>query len=207
MSYLAEKKIMHGDLAARNILMSEDPLKRKCPLAKVADFGLAKKFYSNEKYRKASRMCVPWKWMAIEYLKDDYFTLKSDVWSFAVLIWEILSFGREPYGHQDYDQILTNLEQGYRLPFPESSKNCLSFDHKNMYKALSDVCFKENLDNRANFPDVVNIIENYLTSEDKIRYSEMKEIYQQTRTDKYLKMGQEKLCNDIPKHDSLLTSP
>ena len=128
MSYLAEKKIMHGDLAARNILMSEDPLKRKCPLAKVADFGLDKKFYSNEKYRKASRMCVPWKWMAIEYLKDDYFTLKSDVWSFAVLIWEILSFGREPYGHQDYDQILTNLEQGYRLPFPESSKNCLSFD-------------------------------------------------------------------------------
>ena len=70
MKYLAQNHIMHGDLAARNILMSESVLKgtSKWPIAKVADFGLSKRFYDNVKYSKESRLYVPWKWMALEYL-------------------------------------------------------------------------------------------------------------------------------------------
>ena len=58
--------------------------------------------------------------MALEYLTESYFTLKSDVWSFGVLFWEILSLGKVPYGQQSYDEVLEGLKNGYRLYFPEN---------------------------------------------------------------------------------------
>ena len=89
MHYLASLFIMHGDLAARNVLLHSNPLRNGYPIAKVADFGLSKHLYYDTTYEKENRLEVPWKWMALEYLTDDYFTLKSDVWSFMVLIWEM----------------------------------------------------------------------------------------------------------------------
>ena len=93
------------------------------------NFGLAKNFYTNEKYEKISRVLVPWRWMAIEYLKDDFFTLKSDVWSYGVTLWEILSFGRTPYGRQEYEEVLRKLESGYQLFFPEDCKGISFFSN------------------------------------------------------------------------------
>ena len=57
-------KIMHGDLAARNIMLCEDPFKNGDIVALVADFGLSKNFYSKVTYEKSSRLMVPWRWMA-----------------------------------------------------------------------------------------------------------------------------------------------
>ena len=85
MQFLARNQIMHGDLAARNVLLDIDPLKPHLLIAKVADFGLSKKFYDNLKYEKKTRELVPWKWMALEYMKSSYFTLNSDVWSLRSL--------------------------------------------------------------------------------------------------------------------------
>ena len=62
--------------------------------------------YKTPKYVKKSREEVPWRWMAYEYLASDYFTITSDVWSFAVVVWEMFSFGKLPYGMQDYSEIL-----------------------------------------------------------------------------------------------------
>ena len=186
MEYLAENKIMHGDLAARNVLMASNILEDDCPLVKIADFGLAKKLYDYLQYEKTSRMLVPWKWMAIEYLKNDFFTPKSDVWSYGVLIWEVLSFGQNPYGHQTYDEVLQRLETGYRLPYPDVI-DVSSWSPETLYEELCGRCFVEDSENRANFEEVVQIIERHLFKEEKSDYNEMARIYQQNRANNYLK--------------------
>lgn len=192
MYYLAEKKIMHGDLAARNVLLQDDPLKCGYLVAKVADFGLSKKFYENVKYEKTSRTFVPWKWMALEYLRDNFFTLTSDVWSFAVVVWEILSFGRIPYGQQDFDELLSKLEDGYRLPSPPDIRHISNWSPEKFYQELSKVCFVENPNDRATFADVVKIIENELLVEEKFRYTEMDHRYQSTLAKDYQQIGKRK---------------
>ena len=63
MEYLAQKTIMHGDLAARNVLICSDVGRGTDLIAKVADFGLAKNFYDNVRYKKTKRQYLPWKWM------------------------------------------------------------------------------------------------------------------------------------------------
>ena len=105
-------------------------------VGKIADFGLSKKLYDNATYEKRSRNYLPWKWMAIEYLTDEYFTLSSDVWSFAVFFWEILAFGKEPYGQQEYNEVLKHLLKGNRLPCPNSAKNITTWSPQNLYKKI-----------------------------------------------------------------------
>ena len=63
MEYLASKKVLHGDLAARNILVGENYS------AKISDFGLGKEMYYNQLYKKTDRIVIPWAWMAVEFLQ------------------------------------------------------------------------------------------------------------------------------------------
>ena len=191
MKYLAQNHIMHGDLAARNILMSESPLigTSKWPIAKVADFGLSKRFYDNVKYSKESRLYVPWKWMALEYLINDYFTLTSDVWSFGVLFWELLSFGRTPYGQQDYDELIEKLKSGYRLPCPHEINQIISWKPKILYQNLSEKCFKADPMERATFSEVLTHIEKEMTMEEISHYEKRSEKYRSTLSSSYSRLS------------------
>lgn len=180
MQYLAKCNIMHGDLAARNILLNQDPLMTGYIVAKVADFGLSKRFYDNLKYEKKNRNIIPWKWMAYEYLTRDYFTLTSNVWSFGVVTWEIFSLGRTPYGHINYSTLLDQLESGYRLPCPKEIENISSWSPKQIYEKLSNVCFVSDPLERANFSQVVEIIENDLSKNEKASYKNMQLIYKRS---------------------------
>ena len=131
---------------------------------------------------------VPWRWMAIEYITKGYFALNSDVWSYGVLLWEILSFGRVPYGMLGYEEMSRKLEEGYRLPCPEDVNEIQNWSPKEMYNKLSEVCFVVDPASRATFTQVVNILEEHLNVKEERMFRNMTEEYQST-AERYLNLG------------------
>ena len=164
-------------------------MKEERLIAKVADFGLSKKFYVDIKtYEKRSRVFVPWRWMAIEFLLDHYFTLQSDIWSYGVLVWELLSFGKIPYGHQDYDEVSQKLESGYRLPCPKEVANISAWSPKIVYQEISEQCFNENPEKRATFSQIKGILSNHMTLEEIDNYKRIKQSYR-SNSDNFVRIS------------------
>uniref|UniRef100_A0A8C8RKG4 receptor protein-tyrosine kinase n=1 Tax=Pelusios castaneus TaxID=367368 RepID=A0A8C8RKG4_9SAUR len=112
MDYLSSKNFIHRDLAARNCMLNENM--NVC----VADFGLSKKIYNGDYYRQGRIAKMPVKWIAIESLADRVYTIKSDVWSFGVTMWEIATRGQTPYPGVENSEIYDYLRQGHRLKQP-----------------------------------------------------------------------------------------
>jgi len=92
--HLHSEGIVHRDLAARNILISKQA-------AKVSDFGLSRVTETDESANTTTSNVGPLKWMAPECLTEKKYSQKSDVWSFGVVIWEILHPGSIPYPDLD----------------------------------------------------------------------------------------------------------
>uniref|UniRef100_A0A8C4P1I8 Receptor protein-tyrosine kinase n=1 Tax=Dicentrarchus labrax TaxID=13489 RepID=A0A8C4P1I8_DICLA len=112
MMYLEERRLVHRDLAARNVLV-------KSPNhIKITDFGLARLLDADEKEYNADGGKMPVKWMALECIHYRKFTHQSDVWSYGVTIWELMTFGGKPYDGIPTREIPDILEKGERLPQP-----------------------------------------------------------------------------------------
>ncbi|XP_071769330.2 proto-oncogene tyrosine-protein kinase receptor Ret [Centroberyx gerrardi] len=145
MQYLAEMKLVHRDLAARNVLVAEG---RKM---KISDFGLSRDVYEEDSYVKRSKGRIPVKWMAIESLFDHIYTTQSDVWSFGVLLWEIVTLGGNPYPGIAPERLFNLLKTGYRMEKPE---NC----SEEMYNLMLR-CWKQEADKRPTFSDISKELE------------------------------------------------
>uniref|UniRef100_A0A3Q3KPM6 Tyrosine-protein kinase n=1 Tax=Monopterus albus TaxID=43700 RepID=A0A3Q3KPM6_MONAL len=112
MEYLEKKNFIHRDLAARNCLVGENQL------VKVADFGLSR-LMTGDTYTAHAGAKFPIKWTAPESLAYNKFSIKSDVWAFGVLLWEIATYGMSPYPGIDLSQVYELLEKDYRMDRPE----------------------------------------------------------------------------------------
>ena len=111
--YLEENKIIHRDLAARNCLLNQE----STLILKISDFGLARdiKNNSNDLYEIETKKHLPLRWMAPESIFEGYFTTKSDVWSFGILVYEVFNFGSKPYSGIIVHIILVGIVQNWEF--------------------------------------------------------------------------------------------
>ncbi|XP_053212804.1 proto-oncogene tyrosine-protein kinase ROS-like isoform X2 [Panonychus citri] len=147
--YLEAMHFVHRDLAARNCLVSSK--NRESRIVKIGDFGLARDIYKNDYYRKEGEGLLPVRWMAPESLVYAIFTTQSDVWSFGVLLWEVMTLGQQPYPARSNQEVLNHVRSGGR---PERPPNCL----EEMF-LLMNQCWCYNSDMRPTFMSCLNYLE------------------------------------------------
>lgn len=142
MEYLSNLHFVHRDLAARNILLTEDQV------VKIADFGLARDIEEKATYRKTTNTPIPIKWMAIESLTHKIYSIKSDVWSYGVVLWEIFTLGKVPFPDlpPNFDFVKL-LIKGGRLPRPICASDEIF--------QLMRFCWRLRAEERPNFTDIV----------------------------------------------------
>ena len=172
MEYLSSKNIMHGDLAARNILIGNFNHNEQY-LAKISDFGLSKAFYDQTSYEKEDRNQVPWKWMDIDYYTTGKFTMSSDVWSFGVVFWEMLSMGGLPYAGGNVNNTIKEIKDGYRLPVPDEIVKVQWL--VKCYEDVAKMCWQLDPKQRGKFSDLVKNFDAYLMTEEKEQYKRLEE--------------------------------
>ncbi|KAK3762671.1 hypothetical protein RRG08_059018 [Elysia crispata] len=112
MAYLSHRKIIHRDLAARNCLVAGDGT------VKIGDFGMARELDMSNYYRKDQKALLPVRWMAPESLNEGIFTTMSDVWSYGVVIYEMVTLAEQPYIGQSNDEVFAFVIGGGTMRAP-----------------------------------------------------------------------------------------
>ncbi|EPY88677.1 insulin receptor-related receptor [Camelus ferus] len=148
MAYLAANKFVHRDLAARNCMVSQDFT------VKIGDFGMTRDVYETDYYRKGGKGLLPVRWMAPESLKDGIFTTHSDVWSFGVVLWEIVTLAEQPYQGLSNEQVLKFVMDGGVL---EEQKSCPIQLQELMHR-----CWQQNPRLRPTFTHILDSIQEEL---------------------------------------------
>lgn len=144
MAYLAAKKFVHRDLAGRNCMVARDLT------VKIGDFGMTRDIYETDYYRKGNKGLLPVRWMAPESLQDGVFTSQSDVWSYGVVLWEMVTLAEQPYQGLSNEQVLNFVKQGGVMEKPE---NC----PETMF-TLMNTCWSRNPKVRPTFAEIIEIL-------------------------------------------------
>ncbi|XP_061526144.1 ephrin type-A receptor 6-like isoform X2 [Phycodurus eques] len=115
MAYLSDMGYVHRDLAARNILVDENLV------CKVSDFGMSRVMEEETEAAYTATVNggkIPIRWTAPEAIAYGKFSSVSDVWSFGIVMWEVMSYGERPYWEMSNQDVILSMEEGYRLPAP-----------------------------------------------------------------------------------------
>jgi len=147
MEYLCSHHYVHRDLAARNCLVGENLI------VKISDFGLSRDVYSSDYYRVQSKSLLPVRWMPPESILYGKFTTESDVWSYGVVLWEIYSYGLQPYYGYSNQEVIEMIRSRQLLPCPEE---CPS----RMYSVMME-CWHESPLRRPHFPEICGRLKSF----------------------------------------------
>ncbi|XP_075759524.1 ephrin type-A receptor 1 isoform X1 [Pelodiscus sinensis] len=156
MTYLSDRNYVHRDLAARNILVTQG---LQC---KVSDFGLSRILENNaEGTYETKGGKIPIRWTAPEAIAHRIFTSSSDVWSYGIVMWEVLSFGDKPYGDMTNQEVMKSIEDGYRLPPPVDCPSIL-------YELMKG-CWSHDRMRRPRFQEIQDQLEHFISSPHLLR--------------------------------------
>ncbi|XP_071744037.1 insulin receptor isoform X2 [Lepeophtheirus salmonis] len=139
MAYISKQRVVHGDLAARNCMISHDLV------VKIGDFGLSHDIYTKGYFRKDKGM-MPVRWMSPEGIRDGVYSPMTDVWSFGIVIWEMVTLGENPYQGLSNDQVYRFIVNKNIMAEP---KNC----PPSLYALMKD-CWSYCASHRPTFLDL-----------------------------------------------------
>ncbi|XP_008306226.2 receptor-type tyrosine-protein kinase FLT3 [Cynoglossus semilaevis] len=161
MEFLSSKNCIHRDLAARNVLVT------KGRLVKIGDFGLARDIDNDCNYVVRGNVRLPVKWMAPESIFQGMYTMKSDVWAYGILLWEIFSLGVTPYPGIKVDHAFYSMiESGFKM-------ECPYYANESVYETMC-MCWALEPSKRPSFSKLVSFMCNQLTdSEEKLYHNMM----------------------------------
>ncbi|KAJ6654946.1 hypothetical protein lerEdw1_006417 [Lerista edwardsae] len=148
MRYLSDMSYVHRDLAARNILVNSNLV------CKVSDFGLSRFLEENSSdptYTSSLGGKIPIRWTAPEAIAFRKFTSASDVWSYGIVMWEVMSFGERPYWDMSNQDVINAIEQDYRLPPPTDCPTSL-------HQLMLD-CWQKDRNARPRFSQIVSSLD------------------------------------------------
>uniref|UniRef100_A0A674DJL6 Ephrin type-A receptor 7 n=1 Tax=Salmo trutta TaxID=8032 RepID=A0A674DJL6_SALTR len=146
MRYLSDMGYVHRDLAARNILVNSNLV------CKVSDFGLSRVIDDDpEAVYTTTGGKIPVRWTAMEAIQYRKFTSASDVWSYGIVMWEVMSYGERPYWDMSNQDVIKAIEEGYRLPAP---MDCPPGLHQLMLD-----CWQKDRADRPKFDQIVGILD------------------------------------------------
>ncbi|XP_040487633.1 muscle, skeletal receptor tyrosine-protein kinase isoform X3 [Ursus maritimus] len=145
MAYLSERKFVHRDLATRNCLVGENMV------VKIADFGLSRNIYSADYYKANENDAIPIRWMPPESIFYNRYTTESDVWAYGVVLWEIFSYGLQPYYGMAHEEVIYYVRDGHILACPEDCP-------LELYN-LMRLCWSQLPADRPSFPSIHRILQ------------------------------------------------
>ncbi|VDK72310.1 unnamed protein product [Litomosoides sigmodontis] len=148
MKYLASMNFVHCDLAARNCLVADQRV------IKIADFGLVRSCYEKDYYKAMHRTWLPVRWMSQEAIQYGRFSEATDVWSFGVTLWEIYSYGRQPYESYSHQDVIELVSVRSLLECPQ---NCPT----NIYSLMVE-CWHEHPERRPTFSELYSRLQTWL---------------------------------------------
>ncbi|XP_034147329.1 ephrin type-A receptor 4b isoform X2 [Esox lucius] len=156
MKYLSDMGYVHRDLAARNILVNSNLV------CKVSDFGLSRVLEDDPEAAYTTRGGkIPIRWTSPEAIAYRKFTSASDVWSYGIVMWEVVSYGERPYWEMSNQDVIKAIDEGYRLPAP---MDCPVVLHQLMLD-----CWENGRSERPKFDQIVSTLDGLIRNPTKLQ--------------------------------------